>query len=389
MVVDLLEEAKTIEERRHLLELARRHNNLAISFQPDGNLQEAVAFANIRMESLGHIDSKIIQGFEDQLSLPFAIDLRSEQPGRVVAYVQLPNGLLRVLAERHRVTSTTTGLLLVWMVGSSVVLLGLAIYVLRRQVVPIRRLARAVEAFGKGHDVGDFRPAGAMEIRQAARAFNVMRHRILRHLSQRTEMLAAVSHDLRTPLTRMKLELEMLNASHDPDIGDLESDVDEMRQLVEAYLGFARDESQEAVEPTPLGPIFEQMRERADRTGKMLDIDLPRSITIPIRPMAFRRCLSNLVDNACCFGSLVVLSAGDFRSYVEVRVEDDGPGIPISQRERAFEPFIRLENAQQRRTGGTGLGLTIARDIVLAHGGELRLDDSRLGGLLAIIRIPY
>lgn len=388
MVVELLDDAETFEEQRYILDLARQHNNLSISFEPQGTLDEAVTRAGIDTEPRGHIDGKIIQGFEEQLDLPFAIDLRSQQPGRVVAYVQLDRGLLRVLAERHRVTSTTTGLLLIWMVGSSVILLAVAVYVLRRQVKPIRRLARAVEAFGKGHDVGDFRPGGASEIRQAARAFNLMRHRILRHLSQRTEMLAAVSHDLRTPLTRMTLELEMMNADAHPQLLDLRNDVGEMRELVEAYLSFARDETQEVVEPTALGPIFEQMRERADRSGRTLDIMLPRSISVPLRPIAFRRCISNLVDNACRYGSRILISCADLKDHVQILVEDDGPGIPPSQREKAFQPFIRLD-MQERRSGGTGLGLTIARDIVLAHGGELRLDQSTMGGLQAAIRIPH
>ncbi len=389
MIVDLMEEATTAEARQHLLELARKNNNLAISYEPGGMLAEAVVRADIDTEPRGHIDAKIVQGFEDQLDIPFAIDLRSEQPGRVVAYVQLDGGLLRVLAERHRVTSTTTGFLLVWMVGSSAVLLVVAVYILRRQVRPIRSLARAVEGFGKGHDVGDFRPGGAMEIRQAARAFNLMRHRILRHLSQRTEMLAAVSHDLRTPLTRMKLELEMMDRQADSHLADLASDVDEMRELVEAYLNFARDESQEMVEPTAIGPIFEQMRERAVRSGACLEVNMPRSISVPLRPIAFRRCIANLVDNACRYGSKIMISGLDFKDHVEIFVEDNGPGIPPAQRERAFQPFIRLDTQQARRSGGTGLGLTIARDIVLSHGGELRLDHSPMGGLMAAIRIPY
>ncbi|MEO1020596.1 MAG: ATP-binding protein [Pseudomonadota bacterium] len=202
-------------------------------------------------------------------------------------------------------------------------------------------------------------------------------------------MLAAVSHDLRTPLTRMTLELEMVDESSQPHLGDLHHDVDEMRELVEAYLSFARDESQELVEPTALGPIFEQMRERADRSGKSLAINLPRSISVPLRPIAFRRCISNLVDNACRYGSEISISGADLKDHVQITIEDNGPGIPPSHREKALQPFIRLDQQEPRRVGGTGLGLTIALDIILAHGGELKLDESSLGGLMAAIKLPH
>jgi two-component system osmolarity sensor histidine kinase EnvZ len=385
---ELLVEAKSDAERAALLERVRRHADLDLRFDPSGNLEQAIAAAGAARSFTPHIDRKILEAFEEKLELPFLVDLDPAEPDHVAVFVQLPEGLLTVLAERRRVTSTTTTLLLIWMVGASLVLLAVAIYFMSLQVRPIRRLARAVDSFGKGRDPGDFKIEGASEIRRAARAFNLMRERLLRFMGQRTEMLAAVSHDLRTPLTRMKLELELLDDGKDPVVAGLKTDVDEMEQLVEAYLAFARGEGREAIELTPLAPLLDSMQQRAERAGVRLEVRLPDSIAVPMRPLAFRRCLANLIDNACRHARSILVSARRLRDQVEIAVEDDGPGIPEAQRERVFQPFVRLDTSRSRETGGLGLGLTIARDVVLGHGGELVLDTSSRGGLKAIVRLP-
>jgi two-component system osmolarity sensor histidine kinase EnvZ len=316
--------------------------------------------------------------------------MTTDRPDRITVYVGTTQGVLVAAVPLKRVTTTTAWLLLGWMVGGSTVLIAIAIYFMRLQVRPIRQLAKAAEGFGKGRDVGDFRPRGALEIRQAAHAFNLMRHRILRHISQRTEMLAAVSHDLRTPLTRMRLELELLGANDDPVLTGLRQDVAEMTKLVEEYLSFARGEGREVAEPTDLRPILESMRSRAERSGVALEIAMAQpTIVLPLRPTAFHRCLGNLVDNACRYGRWIGISARQDDGLVEIAVEDDGPGIPETYREKVFEPFFRLGTPRAPAPdGGTGLGLTIARDVVLAHGGDLTLDRSRRGGLKALLRMP-
>ena len=389
-IVDLLEETRDPERRTAIMERARQHTDLRLSLESGGDLDSAIRTAEIDPGLLAHIDNKILEAFEESLDRPFVVDLRtaSDTPGRVAVYVQLDDGLLRVLAPKKRLTSTTTWLLAAWMVGASIVLLVIAIYFLRLQIRPIRRLARAADSFGKGRDVGDFQPQGASEIKQAARAFNLMRHRILRFVSQRTDMLAAVSHDMRTPLTRMKLELELVEAKDDPVINGLKADVDEMVQLVEAYLSFARGEGREAVSDVPLGPLFEQMRERVTRAGLEAQLTLTGPLSLRLRPLAFRRCLANLIDNACRYAQWVGISARQRGSNVEIVVEDDGPGIPEGQRETVFQPFVRLDQSRSKSTGGLGLGLTIARDVILGHGGDLTLDQSTRGGLRAVIRLP-
>ena len=373
--------------RDALIERAARNTDLDITLLRGRRLDEVVDRAQLQAH-VGHIDSKILEAFAERLQYPFLVDLAPDEPDRVAVYVQIEPGVLRVVAARKRVTSTTAWLLFAWMVGGSLVLTAIAIYFMRLQIRPIRQLARAADSFGKGRDVGDFRLRGASEIRQAAHAFNLMRHRILRHIGQRTEMLAAVSHDLRTPLTRMKLELELMGSAEDPVLAGLRQDVEEMSKLVEVYLGFARGEGRESVEPTDLEPLLDSMRQRAERYGVALEIALDGPIVLPLRPTAFHRCLSNLVDNACRYGRWIGISARRGEEMVEIDIEDDGPGIPETYREKVFEPFFRLDEQRPGDGEGTGLGLTIARDVILSHGGDLKLDRSRRGGLKAHLRLP-
>lgn len=387
LAVELLDEAETAEERRRVLGRFREFHDLRLSLEPGGKLVEATARAGIDHSRLSHIDAKIVQGFEERLNRPFAVDLRSEMPGFVVAYVQLDYGLLRVLAPAKRVTATTTRLLLYWMVGASLVLIAIAIYYLGLQVRPIRELAKAVESFGRGEDVGDFRPRGPSEIRRAAAAFNVMRERIIRHMGQRTEMLAAISHDLRTPLTRMKLELEMLG-SDDPMAEELEADVADMIELVDTYLAFARGEEGETAETVELAPLLGQMAQRAERLGAATELEVPDGLVSTLRPIAFRRCVANLVDNAARYGRWVRIAAERTAKEIRITIEDDGPGIPEGLREAVFQPFFRIDAARRRQTGGTGLGLSIARDIVLGHGGDLGFETGSRGGARAVLRLP-
>jgi two-component system osmolarity sensor histidine kinase EnvZ len=186
----------------------------------------------------------------------------------------------------------------------------------------------------------------------------------------------------------MRLELELLDADADPVLAGLRQDVNEMSRLVDEYLGFARGEGRETAEPTDLGPVLESMRQRAERKGVALEIELARPIVLPLRPTAFHRCLGNLVDNACRYGDWVGISARENDATVEIAVEDDGPGIPEPFRDKVFEPFFRLDGQPVEADTGSGLGLTIARDVALAHGGDLRLDRSGRGGLKAVLRLP-
>jgi len=333
----------------------------------------------------GDIEEDLTAALTAHLQKPFRLDTQSHPRDLLVA-VQLADGVYDVAVSKKRVSSVTTYIFVLWMVGTSIVLFAVATVFMRNQIRPIRRLAQAVNDFGKGRDVGDFQLEGATEIRRAAAAFNVMRARIQRSIAQRTEMLAGVSHDLRTPLTRMKLQLAMQRKR--PEVAELQSDVEEMERLVNAYLAFARGESGEEVVDTDIAVLLDEVVAAARREGKAVALDVDAPLTVPARPDALRRCLTNLVSNATRYGERVAVTAGRRSDGIEIIVDDDGPGIPPDKREDVFKPFFRLEASRNPETGGTGLGLAIVRDVLRGHGGDVTIEDAPAGGVRARVRLP-
>src|SRR5690606_31110588 len=241
------------------------------------------------------LDRMLIQALGERLSLPYMIDTQ-RGGGRIVIYVQMPDALMTVVAPENRVFSTSTYAFIIWMAAASVVLLGIAVLFLRNQIKPIRRLAEAADAFGKGRDISNFRPTGAEEVRAAARAFMAMRDRIRRHIRERTDMLAGVSHDLRTPLTRMKLQLSMMPPAQETE--ELRGDVEEREKMVEAYLAFARGQSEQPAEPTDLTGLIQELADDVRRRGRELQITVAEPVTLPLRRLSFKRALANLIENA-------------------------------------------------------------------------------------------
>jgi two-component system osmolarity sensor histidine kinase EnvZ len=290
------------------------------------------------------------------------------------------------VAPRRRLFSSTTYIVILWMVGTSLALLAVATIFMRNQVRPIRRLATAADEFGKGRDSDDFRIEGASEVRQAAAAFNLMRDRIRRQLSQRTEMLAGVSHDLRTPLTRMKLALAMMGDG--PDVADLKGDVSEMERMVGGYLAFAKGEGREPAVEIDLSELLHEVVGAALREGANIQLDAEEDLRLTLRPEAMRRCLTNLIGNAQRHAKSIWVAAAYHGDAVEITIDDDGSGIPPDKREEVFRPFYRIDSSRNPETGGIGLGLTIARDVMRSHGGELTLSESPQGGLRASLRLP-
>jgi two-component system osmolarity sensor histidine kinase EnvZ len=272
------------------------------------------------------------------------------------------------------------------MVGTSLVLLTVAILFLRNQIKPILRLADAAESFGKGREAPDFRPRGAREVRRAAQAFIEMKQRIERAIEQRTAMLAGVSHDLRTVLTRFKLELALLGDS--PEVEALKKDVDEMGHMLEAYLAFARGDSGEQAAPTNMAEFLNELKVDAERNGHRSSVAFHGYPVVTVKPAAFKRCLANLVSNAARFANSIAITGSRDHRWLTVTIDDDGPGIPHSMREEVFKPFLRLDDARNQDEGGAGLGLAIARDIARSHGGDISLGESPLGGLRATVRVP-
>jgi two-component system osmolarity sensor histidine kinase EnvZ len=321
----------------------------------------------------------------ERIHFPFQIDTQSA-PDKILIAVELKNGVLEVEAPIKRLFSSTIYVFILWMVGTSIVLSAIAIYFLSRQIQPIRRLAFAAESFGKGVQVLDFKPTGAREVRQAANAFIRMRERIQRQISQRTEMLAGVSHDLRTPLTRMKLQLAMVPDSEAVD--NLKLDISEMERMVEGFLAFARGEGSEVPVPTALDQLIAGVVDGARRRGATVEAEPVPEVTLNLRANAITRALTNLLDNAVRFGSHARVTVTSRPWAVEITIDDDGPGVEPDKREAVFKPFYRGDSARNPQTGGVGLGLTIARDVVRNHGGDVVLSTSPLGGLRALVRLP-
>jgi two-component system osmolarity sensor histidine kinase EnvZ len=304
--------------------------------------------------------------------------------------VKHANAILRFVATRSQTYASNSHIFLLWMIGSSVILLTVAILFLRNQIRPILRLAEAADAFGKGRTVpDDFRPRGAREVRQAATAFLEMRDRITTHVEQRTHMLAGVSHDLRTVLTRFKLELALLGDTD--ETRSLQSDVREMQNMLEDYLAFAKGDGGEVSTLTNLRELLQEIHEDSQVYGTPIELKLRKrrqDIVLPLKRQAFKRAITNLVSNAVRFGDQIIIRAAVEGQWVRVEVDDNGPGIPLSERGNVFKPFYRLDHARNQDEGNTGLGLAIARDIAKSHGGDITLGQSSMGGLRAIISVP-
>jgi two-component system osmolarity sensor histidine kinase EnvZ len=294
--------------------------------------------------------------------------------------------VLTVISPLSRLFSSSSYVFLMLMAGTALILFGVALLFMHGQIEPIRRLAAIAENLGKGREVPDFQPEGSLETRQAATAFLTMRERLRRQIQQRTEMLAGVSHDLRTPLTRMKLGLALLEGKE--EIAELKADIAEMEQMIEGYLAFARGEGDEEPALVDFAALLEEVATGLRRTGKQVELSINGELPGLARPLAIKRCITNLAANAARFGSKVDITGTRRKKAVEIVVDDNGPGIPADQREDVFRPFVRLETSRNRQTGGVGLGLTIARDVARAHGGDLVLQDSPSGGLRARLRLP-
>jgi two-component system, OmpR family, osmolarity sensor histidine kinase EnvZ len=331
------------------------------------------------------LDQALSQEISQRIRRPFWIDTVGRS-NLVEIRIRLDDTVMRVFALRSAAYASNSEIFLLWMVGTSLVLLAVAIVFLRNQIKPILRLADAAESFGKGRDVPGFRPRGAREVRRAAQAFIEMRRRVERTMEQRTTMLAGVSHDLRTILTRFKLELALLGSG--PDVDGMKKDVDEMGRMLEAYLAFAKGDSGEQPAPTDMGAFLEELKSDTERHGHRTTTVFYGHPIVTVRPAAFRRCLGNLVSNAARFAKSISITGHRDHRWLTVTIDDDGPGIPADMREEVFRPFLRLDDARNQDEGGTGLGLAIARDIARSHGGDITLSDSPMGGLRAAVRVP-
>lgn len=332
------------------------------------------------------IDRLMQRALAEKLDRPFWFDVR-RYSNYVDIRVAVQGGVLRVLAPRDRAYATHGNSFVLWMTVATVLLTATAILFIRNQVRAIERLADAAEAFGRGLDEPAFRPHGAREVRRAAAAFLDMRARIQRHIDQRTTLLASVSQDLRTPLTRLKLALAVAEPSGRNDA--MKRDLAEMEHMIDEYLAFARGEAGEPVETVRLRELIEEVSEGAVRAGAQVSVAADPAMSAQVRPNALKRALSNLVMNAAVHGERIEVAARRSASGgVEIVVDDDGPGIPAERYAEALRAFGRLDEARNQNSKGVGLGLAIARDVARGHGGDIKLARSPMGGLRAMIELP-
>ncbi len=379
-LIDIYKTYPQDKDRTQLRRIAQQRLGLVVDFLPVNDMPPPGPKPFFSL-----LDQTLSVQLGRQIGRPFWIDTVGRS-SLVEIRIKLDDSVMRVFAQRSAAYASNSEIFLFWMVGTSSILLIVAVLFLRNQIKPILRLADAAENFGKGREAPDFRPRGAREVRRAAQAFMEMKARVERSIEQRTAMLAGVSHDLRTILTRFKLELALIGNS--PEVDGMRKDVDEMGGMLEAYLAFARGDGGEQARPTDMEQALEELRSEAERQGHVATVTFHGLPVVTVKPASFKRCLANLVSNAARHADTISITGHRDHRYLTVTIDDDGPGIPQNMREEVFKPFLRLDDARNQDEGGTGLGLAIARDIARSHGGDITLGDSPMGGLRAGVRVP-
>ena len=380
-LVELLRLDNTDRSLKSIQALASQNMGLSVRLKKNQILSKVA-----EAEQNWNIEDSFVKVLRSSLQRPFNIK-ESTIEKHILVNIQLSEGVLQVEFARKRLFSSTTYVFVLWMVGTSMILFGLATIFMRNQVKPIRRLAIAAEDFGKGRDTPNFKPEGAIEVRQASSAFISMRDRIKRQVSRRTEMLAGVSHDLRTPITRMKLQLELLKENK--NTGELARDLSEMEHMLEGYLAFARGEGEELPKEVDVVKLVKQVIEDVKKNCANISLSSEKRVLISLRPNLFRRCIANLIENADRYASAVSVQLTVEVGFVKILIDDNGPGISEELRDQVFRPFFRLDDSRNLDTGGVGLGLAIARDAIISHGGEIELQDSPTGGLRVMLKLPF
>lgn len=382
LLTDEYASAHNQEEKDQLFIHANENLDIPIRYEPGKTVPETD-----RLSVFNVYNSTFDRELSSRLKRQYWFNT-SSWPAYVEVRVQMEDGYLVFLPLRERVFATTGPIFVLWMIGVTLLLGWVAIVFLRNQVRSILRLANAAEAFGRGRDAPDYRPTGATEVRRAGYAFIAMRERINRHIRQRTEMLAGVSHDLRTPLTRLKLALSMMKQSKEIDA--VKQDVNEMERMLDEYLAFVRNQSiEEETETVSLSEFLSEIVEQMSRAKKNVVFNKPdKSVEATIRQQSVKRAIENLLNNAHNHAHQVWLSIHVTEGNIEIIVEDDGPGIDPERYEEVFKPFTRLDESRNQNQSGVGLGLSLVRDVARGHGGDITLTRAPQGGLKAILRLP-
>ena len=332
----------------------------------------------------GILSNRLNQSLSN-LKKKFDYDLSNLEEG-VLIFIQIEEDILEINVDKDRLYSESAFVFLLWMIFASIILFFMSYFLMSRQLRPLKRLAIIAETFGRGLDAPDIKTAGAYEIRQTANAFNQMRTRIKRFLKQRTEMLAGVSHDLRTPLTRMKLQISLMK--DEKAKSELEVDVNEMTSMLDSYVSFVKTESPEPIETIVINELIGDISKTFEKNGVDLTIKEKNTIQTSGRQIQLKRAFNNIIDNSKRYAKKIEIILYTNEKDCVIEFNDDGEGIPRDKYEDVFKPFFTLDPSRNKLKGESGLGLTITRDIIRSHGGDVKLSDSNLGGLQLKVLLP-
>ena len=375
LVVESFEKNKSIENREWTLNSVSEKLQLKTVYEKNKKLNlDNYTHKGNRLEE--YLSNKFIP-----LNKKFTLNINDKKK-LITVFVEVDDGILEFKANKKRIFSSTTYIFILWMISASIILFIVALLFLKNQIKPIRKLAIAVDRFGKGKDIENFKPSGAKEVRRVSNAFKIMKNRIENSITQRNKMYSSISHDIRTILTRMKLNLEL----HKLNKSGLKKDLVEMEEMVEEYLKYAKGEKKEKIQKVNIVDVINSIKKRYSK--KNIYLNNLKKINISIRVNSIKRCINNLLSNSIKFSEKIEISCIKKKKFVEIIIDDDGPGIPKNQRKKVMEPFYRVEGSRNRDTGGVGLGITIAVDIINSHGGNLFLNESPMGGLRAKIELP-
>ena len=357
-----------------VIELSERFYDAEVNYIPNKKI------INNPPKPINLVENTLSKELSKNMNNSFWVDAHTYEK-RVIVQIEKKEGIYEFIIPRRNVYATNSHIFLVWMVISSLLLVSVAVIFMRQQIKPIEKLSKAAQQFGLGKKMENFKPSGATEVRRAAEAYLKMQERIERFIEQRTLMLAGVSHDLRTPLTRLKLQIEML--SDDKTNIELLSDVNEMQKMLENYLDFAEDVTREKATKTDLKKMINEIIDSESSKSKTIEFNIKNDepIFFECRTIAMKRCITNLLNNACSYGDRIRIALEKKKDVIDISIEDNGPGIDKSDYDKAIKPFIRLDSSRNQNIPGSGLGLSISQDITSNHGGKLIMSKSNLGGL--------
>jgi len=381
VVADINVIVKLIDQnlKTEAIQIAKKDFKMDVIYKKDTDLNP-LSFRPQR----GILTRRLQQSLEE-LERPFFYDLSNLEKGAAIA-IQLNNDLLIISVHKDRLYNESAFVFLLWMFFASLILLLLSYLFMKAQIRPLKRLAIIAETLGRGLDAPELKVSGSLEIRQTTNAFNQMRTRIKRFLKQRTDMLAGVSHDLRTPLTRMKLQLSLMK--DDDAKKELEYDIKEMTAMLNSYVSFVRGETPETIENIQLNNLINNICQNLDREKYEITETYSRKIDTSGRPLQIKRAIQNILDNARRYASKIQIDVSANNDECFISISDNGPGIPEKNYEDVFKPFFTLDPSRNKMKGESGLGMTISRDIIRSHGGDIKLSPSSIGGLKTVINLP-